>query len=89
MEENKYQWHNVTKELPAESGDYLVACGAFFDTGEKFYTYTTTSYSAQYQKWNHYDSQGEDFEYTFDDVDYWMEIPALPVAEEQAQTDEL
>ena len=83
--EGIFRWNNVAKELPAESGDYLVACGAFFDTGEKFYTYMVTSYSAQYQKWNHYDSQGEDFSDTFDDVDYWMEIPALPVAKEQEQ----
>lgn len=86
---NNIQWRNVIDELPTESGDYLVAIGFFFDSGEKCYTYMTTSYSAQYQKWNHYDSQGEDFSDTFDDVEYWMEIPALPVAEEQAQTDEL
>ena len=71
-------WRSVMDGLPAESGDYLVAHANFFKSGKKVHTFQVTHYSAKYKAWNHYDDLDDDLKNTFDDVEFWLDIPEVP-----------
>lgn len=66
------KWHDAKKELPKESGSYLVVttfCKSIL----------VLDYSSKYQKFNARDnSEEEDVQSYALHVDYWAELPKAP-----------
>lgn len=74
------KWIHAAKELPKESGTYLVGCvSKYIEDG--FYNITSIYYSAKYQRFNAFDFQSEDEvkRYSFYNREcYWMPMPKPP-----------
>lgn len=68
------KWNKAEDILPGKSGDYLVTFRQ--DTIVGVITrYSVVPYSARHKKWNYYDDLNTTYDYCFNDVYAWTEIP--------------